>query len=266
LPRQEVPVTTLLLLVLAFFGAAVTLFFAVLRRTTETERVTRGLWGRALARRVGGTWTETSEPRNPLICFPIAGRLAEFSFKRGDDPFTALEIQVDGLSPGALEIRRGSPPAFLRRLLRIDDIDVGDPGFDRDYLVQANPPSVAHRLFSVERKNRLVGRIRNLESLGPPWILLSRDVLIVGVRQVVDDHARLSVLVRCAEPFVEALQELKIPAGIRWGAAGSGVCPICASALESDVVSCGRCRTPHHRECWRYIGRCSVYACSGRTS
>jgi hypothetical protein len=27
------------------------------------------------------------------------------------------------------------------------------------------------------------------------------------------------------------------------------------------VVYCGACETPQHAECWRYVGRCSMFAC-----
>jgi hypothetical protein len=41
-------------------------------------------------------------------------------------------------------------------------------------------------------------------------------------------------------------------------------CLTCREGLSGDVVRCGRCRTPHHRDCFRYIGTCSVYACGGK--
>jgi hypothetical protein len=31
--------------------------------------------------------------------------------------------------------------------------------------------------------------------------------------------------------------------------------------MESRVVYCGKCRTPHHEECWSYVGQCSTYGC-----
>lgn len=38
-------------------------------------------------------------------------------------------------------------------------------------------------------------------------------------------------------------------------------CQVCGDAIHDDVVYCRRCRTPHHRECWEYNGRCAVYGC-----
>lgn len=39
------------------------------------------------------------------------------------------------------------------------------------------------------------------------------------------------------------------------------VCQVCGDVIETDLVWCRRCRTPHHRDCWEFTGVCSVYAC-----
>lgn len=41
-------------------------------------------------------------------------------------------------------------------------------------------------------------------------------------------------------------------------------CLVCRVALSDDVIHCWRCRTPHHRACFRYAGACAVYACKCR--
>ena len=38
-------------------------------------------------------------------------------------------------------------------------------------------------------------------------------------------------------------------------------CRVCGDVMESDIVYCRRCKTPHHRECWEYTGVCSTYGC-----
>ena len=39
-----------------------------------------------------------------------------------------------------------------------------------------------------------------------------------------------------------------------------GVCQVCGTEM-TEAVLCARCRTPHHKECWEYMGRCSTFAC-----
>jgi hypothetical protein len=43
--------------------------------------------------------------------------------------------------------------------------------------------------------------------------------------------------------------------------AAAGECQVCSERMESRVVYCGKCRTPHHEECWSYVGQCSTYGC-----
>lgn len=42
---------------------------------------------------------------------------------------------------------------------------------------------------------------------------------------------------------------------------GTGSCPVCGDPMTARVVFCVRCRTPHHAECWAYVGQCSTYGC-----
>jgi hypothetical protein len=40
-----------------------------------------------------------------------------------------------------------------------------------------------------------------------------------------------------------------------------GECQVCGEKMESRVVFCAKCRTPHHEECWSYVGTCSTFGC-----
>ena len=40
-------------------------------------------------------------------------------------------------------------------------------------------------------------------------------------------------------------------------------CQVCGHALTTNIVTCSRCRTPHHRECWTYVGQCTTFGCGG---
>lgn len=40
------------------------------------------------------------------------------------------------------------------------------------------------------------------------------------------------------------------------------ICKVCGEEIAGqEMVYCGRCKTPHHAECWQYAGACSVYGC-----
>lgn len=38
-------------------------------------------------------------------------------------------------------------------------------------------------------------------------------------------------------------------------------CRICGEEMQTEVVICRRCQTPHHRDCWEYAGGCATYGC-----
>lgn len=40
-------------------------------------------------------------------------------------------------------------------------------------------------------------------------------------------------------------------------------CNVCNEAMGPDrpLVMCAKCQTPHHKDCWAYIGKCSTYNC-----
>jgi hypothetical protein len=45
-----------------------------------------------------------------------------------------------------------------------------------------------------------------------------------------------------------------------------GRCPVCAIKLDGSPTLCGKCRTPHHADCWNYAGRCAIFGCGSRNA
>jgi len=46
------------------------------------------------------------------------------------------------------------------------------------------------------------------------------------------------------------------------------ICPFCKESLSNSVQvkQCEACLAPHHVECWKEYGRCTVFGCTGRRS
>ncbi|MBI4859788.1 MAG: hypothetical protein HY815_05935 [Candidatus Riflebacteria bacterium] len=38
-------------------------------------------------------------------------------------------------------------------------------------------------------------------------------------------------------------------------------CPVCACPLSGEVDVCTSCKTPHHKDCARFVGRCAMFGC-----
>jgi hypothetical protein len=80
----------------------------------------------------------------------------------------------------------------------------------------------------------------------------------------IDDEVFVRALKRSADDLVAIVFGPSPAVGIEWGESAeraAGLCPICTTVLKEPVVRCPRCRAPHHRECWDYLGRCAVYGC-----
>lgn len=42
-------------------------------------------------------------------------------------------------------------------------------------------------------------------------------------------------------------------------------CQVCGEIIsDNDKVECAKCRTPHHRDCWSYMEKCSTFGCDSQ--
>lgn len=245
-------------LVLGLLLVACLLALVVLIYSRDRQRFLRREQWQSLAHRLGGR----VEPGRSRIDFEVCGRRAAVQCDRpADDPRIATSVRVDvrGLSTGALRLFPDEFSRLYKVFARMADLEIGDRDFDRDFVVQATPAEVAHRLFSPDRRAWLIQRIRRVALLGPIRIHLSLDQLeiLVWTELHGDD---LLALTRGAAAWILILQELAPPAGITLSALGA-VCRVCGTGLGDRIVECSRCRTPHHVECWQYAQRCSTFGC-----
>jgi hypothetical protein len=124
--------------------------------------------------------------------------------------------------------------------------------------------------------------LASLLKLGPPGgmlVSINPERMLVQV----DKNLGLSVEslalgVRLALTIHDGLQSgvaSRLSAGVSIVAVGPSVledsgppmCKVCGDPISgSPKVFCTICRTPHHRDCWEFIGSCSVFGCKGKTS
>lgn len=234
------------------------------------QREDRRQLGERLAHKLGGTAEFSTGDEWPELRFTLHGRSAGLEIHEGNDspPYTRVVVDVRGISPGALKIFPDDVPDLFKRLLRMQDIVIGNEAFDRDFIVQATPVSLAERIFSRERRSRAVGIVRRLGRLGPPSIDLGGQELSFKVDGLIEEFGPLMSLVEAASAWVELLLELFSATEVFWVATQPeqvGLCLVCGTALKDSVVHCTKCRTPHHEECWQYAGKCSTFACGETT-
>ena len=157
-------------------------------------------------------------------------------------------------------------------------VRVGDAEFDRAFVVQANDPEMARDFLTAPVR----WAVANLLKLAPPGGML---VSINPERMLVQVDRNLGSSVDWLSQGVQ--EALTIHDGLQSGVAarlGEGVaivasgpasaedagpptCKVCGEAISgTPKVFCSTCRTPHHRDCWEFIGSCSVFGCKGKSA
>ncbi len=171
-------------------------------------------------------------------------------------------------------VARPAPPQAPKgtRVVR-----VGEREFDRGFVVQANDAEMARSFLS----DMVRASVANLQALSPPSGML---VSINPERLLVQVDRNLAAQ---PESLLYAVQQaLVVHDGLHQGVAsrlgqgiaivetgpadpddvGLPVCKVCGEQIRDPEVICALCRTPHHRDCWEFIGSCSIYGCNGKVS
>ena len=103
---------------------------------------------------------------------------------------------------------------------------------------------------------------REVQGFAPEVQLSIRDgVLRVTRHSPADKTPNLLSLVMRFEAIYLALisgGDVQIEAkDSTWISAVETHCNVCGESLENNIVTCASCHTPHHLDCWRYVGACS---------
>ena len=141
--------------------------------------------------------------------------------------------------------------------------------FDEEFVVRSNNEVTARQWLSPAVQTS----IRKLRRSGVNWqvyLSLVRGQLTIQKHIGINYQSLDAFILSAMEIYDQAM--LNQVAGIEFVAGedmvcepskeqGEAVCRICCDSIESDIVFCPRCRTPHHRDCWEYNGACSTYGC-----
>lgn len=218
---------------------------------------------RLLAEHLGGTL----EPRLPFglpsVDFAVRGHAARMSFGTDERFYTALTVRIPESQTGRLSIVPETLGGQFHRLFGVVDVEIGDRRFDAEYIIQSRPELLAQRVFDPSHRDVAMEAVRRLRGLPGIMIRVQNARLELQVGERLMEPRSLLDLVRSADTLVGCLTAV-IATGIEWGESGEepgGLCPICTTGLSEPLTRCGRCASPHHRECWAYFGRCATYGC-----
>lgn len=252
----------LLTIALASAAGGMVILFALLR---WRDRRDAGLFRAAV--RLRGRVPDSDGLELRSIQFTIDGRPASAEFEEGESKVTRVKVSMRRRSPGVFRVIPQNVARLNARFIGSPDIRVGSPAFDKAWYVTARPSSLAGRIFSEDRRDRVVASVERLARFESPSIEVTRDTLVVRVNGILTREIDLLDLAATATEFVGYLFHLGPEEGIAWvdnGDVDPGLCPVCAAPMKDGIVLCNKCRTPHHEECWLYVGQCSTYACKGK--
>lgn len=195
-----------------------------------------------------------------------------------------IMVRVDVFATGArgksnfTQVHLGWPDPTLRlevfpvrlwermgRFMGMHDIQIDSPQFDDDYVIRGGDESDV-RVFLSGAVQHQINLLRRFLGNDDICISLSGGRLLVKKLSLIRDGELLAGLVQMAlELHAQAM--LTQTAGIEFDDDASAqpvespVCQVCGEEIEIEMVVCRRCKTPHHRDCWHYFGRCSTYGC-----
>jgi hypothetical protein len=169
------------------------------------------------------------------------------------DQYLRFEVFPDGIWPR------------IGRLIGMEDIEIGSPEFDRDYVIRSNDIPAVKGFLSGPVQHQ-INLLRGLLGNGDIFVSLNAGRLLVKKRGLIREFSPLLSLVQMSlELHAQAM--LTQSSGIEFEEEStaqlieSAMCQVCGDSIDSDMVICRRCKTPHHQDCWNYFGRCSTYGC-----
>jgi hypothetical protein len=224
-----------------------------------------------LARKYGGTAVPGTPLSRPQAQFhykgsPVLVRLqsagnrhaADFTMVQMRWPDTRLRLEV---YPERIQSRIG-------KLMGMEDIEIGDTEFDRRYIISGNDHA-AIRQFLTPGVREQIDLLRELRTIDDIYVALAGGFLVVKKRGHILDYLLLQRFAKMALDlfdqamltntdgidFVDGIDNLDSVEN------SASICQICGEEITDEMVVCTSCRTPHHRDCWRYYGACSTYGC-----
>ncbi len=250
--------------ILFFVGGAVLIVFLIVRQGRKRSETLQ-----AVASKFGGLVRSDSRS-GTRIEMTVDGIPAEVtSGGGGRRSIPRTRIRFRWTPAGILRIVPEDLFTSLQKAFGAQDIQVGDPEFDRRFLVRGSPEAWVRDVLDAETRRHLAGiaelggsgRGAGIEA-GPSGVVLFRYRNLGMERDLLDAFIGKSIEVfrRLRAPAREEIRILSTEELI-----ARGECPICGRAVGASARKCDTCGTPHHAECWDYFGGCATYGCARRS-
>lgn len=189
-------------------------------------------------------------PASGGLAFQRRGFEARVDFPPGstDILFDTRELALESIQVAPAGLWHDLQSMFGRH-----DFQVGDPEFDPAFQVATSNREFALRVLSPAIR----GLLRNAALFGRFVWRLSRAGFLFRAPGWPESRTDLDRWLVVSFQLLDALPTPPKPVY-----PPEARCQVCGVSLsEGKVVTCRRCATPHHKDCWEFNGRCSTFAC-----
>lgn len=158
-------------------------------------------------------------------------------------------------SPATLKVFPQSFWHAFPKLFGYQDISVGEKEFDDAYVVKSSDERWARSFVNRDLARIILGQRVTVD-------LTLASLMIRREGSLWEDAALQSFSEGCLTLLDRFASVSGLSMGVKFEAVetAGGVCQVCGAPM-TEPVTCSRCRTPHHQECWDYAGGCSTFAC-----
>jgi hypothetical protein len=269
---------------LVVLGLIVLVIYAFIRLLASFNTWMTGTRYRAyrqLAHRFNGRCESRGMSDPPTVSFSYYGTTVRVGLAptipgQSTNPRTRVVARFCQGIPFRLELAPVSRPAPPQAPKGTRVVKTGDVEFDRGFIVQANDSEMARDFLSPQVR-RVIGNLQRLVHPGGMLVSINPERLLVQIdRNLGQSTEALTQTVSESLVIHDGLQ-LGVSRRMTEGIAivddpnladedvGSPTCKVCGEMIDGGlVVVCSSCRTPHHRDCWEYVGACSIYGCGCR--
>ena len=163
---------------------------------------------------------------------------------------------------------RSSKPRVVAGM-HLQPVAMGESSFDERYAVRANDGDAAKVLLSPNVVSSLE-RVASLRLTSPVRLMFEPGSVTVEKHAKLTGYPALLSFIRTSLSLLdqamltraEGIDFCEKPIEDDFLPVDEVMCQVCGDLIDDhDLVSCRRCHTPHHRECWDYYGSCTVYGC-----
>lgn len=247
------------------FAIAVAASGALIRRGAATRRRRQSYL--RLAKRFAGRSQPEGLLRRPAVLMRhgnTTASLREIS-PRGPYKSAATQIQINFPNAGVhFELFPRRDAGLIAQRRNLEETSCGNERFQKSMILWSDHRVDVTPFFT----DGVCWQVQQLLDLTKPglYIRVRRGSLLIQKPLILRDFESLERYVATSFGLYDQLM-LTRAEGIEFLTDGElatldqPTCTICGDAIVADMVYCPRCKTPHHGECWHYVGACATFAC-----